>query len=316
MAELVKQTATAIAVSDSLTTLIDWVSIEMLAGFTIVIENAGGGSADDITDIQIDTSSDGGVTSSLDQHADTPAVPVSAGNSKKATFTETASFIRIRDICAAGNDTTANAILLADTTLVRICTLADVKDRLGITDTEHDGTINRIIAGLESVFNSKTNRQLIINAADVTEYHTGESQHINTTRYPIASITSIKEAYDYDFDSADALVANSGYRIISGGKNGIIYRMYNKWLKNEDGIQVVYRGGYAPAGQAPGAGETALPDDLREAAIEQASFIFKRRDDIGLSSTSHDGGSINKFSAMKLLPMVSEILDRYRRPSL
>ena len=75
MGQLVKKTAAAVAVDDSLTTLLDWTNIETLADFTIVIENAGGGSANDITDIQIDTSDDAGVTPSLDQHAGVPAVP-------------------------------------------------------------------------------------------------------------------------------------------------------------------------------------------------------------------------------------------------
>lgn len=317
MAEFIAKTPAAVAVDENLTVLIDWVNIEQVSGFTIIVENAGGGSADDITDVQLDTSDDGGITVNTDQHADTPAVPISAGNSKKGTFLQTAKFIRTRAVCAAGNDTTANAWLLADSAAGRICTLADVKDRLGITKTDHDITINRIISGLEAIFNSHTKRKLLVNAADVTEYYTGLSCYLQLARFPIVSITSIKIAYDYNFDSVDALTANTDYRLVNGGKNGILYRVYSTWPEIvEDAIQVIYRGGYCSAGQSPGAGEIALPADLREAAIEQASFIFKRKDDIGLSSVGFDGGSINKFSAIDLLPMVKKVLDTYRRPSL
>ena len=62
MSELAAKTSAAVAVDDSLTTLIDWTNIELMSGFTICVENAGGGSADDITDVQIDTSDDAGVT--------------------------------------------------------------------------------------------------------------------------------------------------------------------------------------------------------------------------------------------------------------
>lgn len=314
MAELITKTSAAVAVSDELTTLLDWTSIELFEGLTVIVANAGGGSGNDITDVQIDTSDDGGVTENLDQHDGVPAVPIASGTAKTGTFTETAGFVRVRAVCAEGEDTTATAFLLADSSSARICTLADVKDRLGLTDTEHDTLFNRIITGLETVFDNYTRRKLIANAADVTEYHGGYGNRLCLKRYPIASITSVKEASDYNFDIADSLVANDGYRVVNNGDNGIIYRIYGLWLAKEDSIQIIYRGGFCAAGQAPGDGETALPADIREAAIEQACFIFKRRDDIGLSSVSFNGGSVNKFSAMKLLPMVENILKQYRRP--
>jgi hypothetical protein len=316
MPELVAKTSAAVAVDENLTVLLDWVNIESVSGFTLVVDNAGGGSANDITDVQIDTSDDGGITSSLDQHAGVPTVPIASGEASQGTFTETAAFVRVRALCAAGQDTTADAHLLADSVTGRICTLTDVKDRLGISDTEHDAAINRIISGLESIFDGHTKHNLLVNAADVTEYYSGLGTLLQLARFPIVSITSIKIAYDYAFDSADALTADSDYRKIAGGENGILYRINLNWPENQDAIQVIYRGGYCSAGQTPGTGEYALPADLREAAIEQASFFFKRRDDLGLAGVSFEGGSISKFSSMDLLPMVKKILDNYRKPSL
>jgi hypothetical protein len=316
MPELVAKTSAAVAVDEDLTVLLDWVNIESVSGFTLVVDNAGGGSANDITDVQIDTSDDGGITSNLDQHAGIPAVPIATGKASEGTFTETAAFVRVRALCAAGQDTTAEAHLLADSVVGRICTLTDVRDRLGISDTEHDAAINRIISGLESIFDGHTKRKLLVNAADVTEYFSACGNRLQFNRYPVVSITSIKQAIDYDFDSADALTADSDYRLLANGRNGIIYRMLISWFEVPDSIQVVYRGGYCSAGQTPGTGEYALPADLREAAIEQASFFFKRRDDLGLAGVSFEGGSISKFSSMDLLPMVKKILDNYRKPSL
>ena len=316
MAELVKKTSAAVAVDENLTTLIDWINIESVSGFTITVNNAGGGSANDITDVQIDTSVDGGLTVLTDQHAGVPAVPIASGKAAQGTFTETAAFVRVRGLCAAGEDTTAEAILLADTSAARICTLNDVKDRLGLSDTDYDQMINTIIAGLLGIFNNYTRRTLIAPATDITEYYTGEGKLLQLREYPVISITSIKQAYDYDFDSADALTANTDYRMIRQGKNGVFFKLGMNWLSRDDSIEVIYRAGYCAAGVTPSASETALPDDLREAAILQASFIFKRKDDIGLSSVSSEGGSISKFQAIKLLPQTQEILNKYRRPSL
>lgn len=309
--ELVAKSS-AIAATDELITLIDWTNIESLSGFTVIVENAGGGSGDDLTDVQIDTSDDGGTTPALDQHAGVPAVPIASGNSKKGTFTSTAKFVRIRAKCDEGDDTTAAAILLADSTIGRICTLADVKDRLGLSETEYDVLINRIISGLETIFNNETMRQLLLNAVDETIYWTGSGgKRIILPRYPICSITSIKESIDYDFDNTDALEEDTDYRVLYD--KGIIYRINGKWLTQEDGIEIKYRGGFVSAGQLPGTDETAISNDLREAAIEQASFIYKRRMDIGLTSVSADGGSISSFSAMDLLPLVKQTLENNKR---
>lgn len=313
MSQLITKTSEAIAVDEDLTTLIDWTNIESFSGFTLIVENAGGGSANDITDVQIDTSDDAGVNVNTDQHPGVPTVPIASGDIAKGTFTETAKFIRIRAVCAEGEDTTAEAILLADSAAARICTLADIKERLGISNADNDIAINTIISGIEAIFNEHTGRILLLNATDVTEYYTGLSSHLQLKRYPIVSITSIKEALDYDFDNADALTANSDYRIVAGGKKGIIYRIYTNWLAADDAVQVIYKGGFCAAGVTPGENEFALPADLREAAIEQTSFIFKRRQDIGLAGVGFQGGSISKFSAIELLPNVKQILDHYKR---
>jgi len=314
MGQLIAKTASAVAVTDALATLLDWTSIELFSGFSVIIENAGGGSGNDITDVQIDTSPDGGVTVSTDQHAGVPAVPIAAGAAATGTFAETAAFVRVRAVCAEGGDTTAKAWLLADSALARICTLADVKGRLGITGTDYDVVLNRIILGIENIFDNYTRRKLIQVAADVTEYYAGCGQYLQLDRYPVIAITSVKQALDFAFDSADALLADENYRLL--GTTGIIYRLYQDWYSLPDSIQVICRGGYCPAAQAPGTGETALPAELREAAIEQSCFLFKRKDDLGLSSVSAEGGSISKFSAMKLLPLVTDILDSYKKPGL
>ena len=197
-----------------------------------------------------------------------------------------------------------------------LCTLEDCKLRRGLTNNDGDSLLSRIILGVAAAFESYCRRPLLLTAAAVTEYYTGQGQYLQLARYPIASITSIKDASDYNFTSAVALVADSDYRLIRAGEKGILYSMLGDWDPNPDAIQVIYRGGFVAAGDAVGTGETALPADLREAAIEQAVFLFQRKDDMGLVQVNYQGGSINKQVDMNLLPQVKLILDNYRRPSL
>jgi len=316
MSQLVKKTDAAVAVTDELVTLIDWINIENFSDFFLIIDNVGGGSGNDISDIQIDTSPDAGITESLDQHADVPAVPIATGKSATETFTETAAYVRVRGLCADGEDTTASAFLLAGSASALICTLDDVKVRLGITDAESDQLINTIIAGVGGIFDSYTHRTLIAPAADVTEQVTGYSYMLRVKRYPIISITSIKEAWDYEFDDAELLTNPEDYVIAGGGEKGVLMRRVGMWPLLPESIQIIYRGGYCAAGETPGTGEHQLPDEIREAAIMQASFTYKRKDDIGLSAVSFGGTGIQKFSAIDLLPQVKEVLKTYRRLSL
>jgi len=198
-----------------------------------------------------------------------------------------------------------------------ICTLADVKQRLAIEGkNEYDDMISRIILGVESKFDSETGRRLVAPAEAAAEYYTGCGAYLQLTSYPVVEIVSVKESYSYDFDNEVALTANDHYRSVKGGKNGVLFRVGSRWLGIEDGIEIVHRSGYCAADAIPGANEHALPDDLREAAIEQACFIFKRRDDIGLASVGFEGGSMQKFSAMNLLPFVKDVLNNYERPPL
>lgn len=199
---------------------------------------------------------------------------------------------------------------------VKLCTLANVTDRLNETSSDYDTMLTSIIEALEPLFDNYLDRSLIVTAEDVTEYYSPAGDMLQIKRYPVVSITSVKESIDYDFDNTDAYTANEEYRLINDGKRGVIYRMYSAFFSVPDCLQVIYRGGYTAAGDSPGDGETALPSDIVEAAIEQACHIFQRRNDIGLAAVSFDGGSISKYEQVKLLPGVKQILEKYRRPAL
>lgn len=200
-----------------------------------------------------------------------------------------------------------------------LCLRQDVKDRLGkgSSDTEYDDLIDQIIAGFSARADSYTRRTLTATESAVTEYHTGHCHLLHLQNYPIISITSVKESWTSDYVSdVTELTEDADFRQASGGKNGILQRLYGVWPCAFESIQVVYRGGYAEPDAELGDGETALPEDLREAAIVQCTFAFKRRDDLGLSGVSFDGGSFNKFESYKLLPEVQAVLDSYRRISI
>lgn len=316
MGHLIAEQTTATAVTAALTTLIDWTYTEPFTAQRIIVENTGGGSADDITDVQIDESADGGATSDLDQHAATPAVPIVAGAAAHKTLTSTAKWLRVRAKCTTAEDTTAKAWLMADNMTGMLCTLADLRIRLSFEagDTTDDQMLYSIMRGVAARFDRFCNRTLIRNTSDATEYYNGDVRRLYLQRYPVISITSVTEALDWDWTSATALTADDDYHLVSAA--GALHRVATTWLSGVDSVRVIYQGGYAPAGAILATGETALPIDIVEAALMQCMCNYKRRDDIGLSSASAMGGSISKFSSSELLPDVKDILQKYRRGAL
>ena len=195
-----------------------------------------------------------------------------------------------------------------------LCLITDIKTRLGV-GAEFDDILTAIVAGVSSIFDGYCDRTLLAPEETVTLRRMGYGQYLQLPQYPIVEIPSVTEAWDYDFDNADPLVEGTDYMQLDGGAKGVLYRIWGAWPLLPGSVEIVYRGGYLAAGETPeeDSAEVALPADLREAAVQQACLLFKRRDDIGLSSVSALGGSVSVFAQLELLPLVKQTLDRYRR---
>ena len=74
-----------------------------------------------------------------------------------------------------------------------------------------------------------------------------------------------------------------------------------------------YTGGYVLPGTSPGAGQTALPDDLEQAAVEQVPYWFRNRDNTGLLRTWPHDGTYQAFLQADLLLEVRAVLKKYER---
>ncbi|HUW99373.1 MAG TPA: hypothetical protein VMY35_00205 [Phycisphaerae bacterium] len=200
-----------------------------------------------------------------------------------------------------------------------LCILADVKAFLGINaqDTEHDAVLNKDIAGVSAQLARAAGR--IHDEIPVLEKTTGAVQYFSPdprTRtiwlaaYPVISITEIKEACFGAFDDADALVENESYQILK--PRGRLVRI-GFWLPGVQTVRVTYNGGYTAAGDTPGDGETALPDDVVRKATKQVAFYFRRRAQLGVTSAGVQGGSYTAYARDELLPDVRETMNRFAR---
>ena len=71
--------------------------------------------------------------------------------------------------------------------------------------------------------------------------------------------------------------------------------------------------GYVLPGDSPAAGQTALPDDLEQAAVEQVAYWFRNRDTTGLIRSWPHGGTYEAFLQSDLLLEVRAVLKRHER---
>jgi len=86
------------------------------------------------------------------------------------------------------------------------------------------------------------------------------------------------------------------------------------WQVSRDGIaRVTYTGGYLLPGTTPSAGQTALPSDLEQAAVEQVAYWFQNREALGLTRLWPHGGTYEQLSGLDLLPSVGATLKRHQR---
>lgn len=195
-----------------------------------------------------------------------------------------------------------------------LCTLAQLKSRLGISDSDSDTLLGEIITGVSAQLQGQggCGRQLALDSGRVEYINVAEQRmaSIWVDRYPIASITEVKEALYEQFDDADALTVNESYQF--NPDTGELRRI-GWWLYGMRTVKVTYDGGYVLPDDVAGEGETELPAEIVEAAIEQASFVYQRRDSLGLTSVGSQGGSASAYAQDKLLPGVAETMKGFRR---
>ncbi len=186
-----------------------------------------------------------------------------------------------------------------------ICTLDEIKAQIGIDDTEEDAALTIWVDGLESRFERYLQRKLL-RQVDREQYFSGrgDSRVVYLDLFPVESITEV--TIEEQAHSGYGLIRNRGRLLYSDVLDG------TSWPYGDDNIRVVWTGGYVAAGEVVGAGQHAMPDDIRRALILQVSYEWRHKEQIGLKSVGMDGTNISMAPA-SLLMEVKDSLGPYRR---
>ena len=193
-----------------------------------------------------------------------------------------------------------------------LCSLSSLQDFMGITGFKNAGMLERCINRATALFEAVTRRKLAARDysydSDSDDYDadnaildgTGRNELV-LPQYPINSLSTLRiDTLEIDERSG---VFDTGW--VLDKQNGII-RLQG----------LVFSPGYKNIDIAYNAGFSTIPDDLAEAAMEQAAWFFKQSAPggnlLGVSAKNLADGSIS-YTARDLLPGVKPVLETYKK---
>jgi hypothetical protein len=184
--------------------------------------------------------------------------------------------------------------------------LSTIKNRLGITDTVDDTLLTNLIKFASGRFDRECNRSFA-RASGVTEEFGGDEAELRLGRYPIESVTSLH----LKTTESDGWVEQTGIAYLL--RDACIISLSGALGTRQQQLRVTYAGGYVLPGATPGSGQTALPDEIEQACIEQVALWYQRRHHLGLASVPTAERTFYKLAEVDLLPQVAAILRQYTR---
>ena len=192
-----------------------------------------------------------------------------------------------------------------------LCTLADVKQWLGITDALSDALLTSLITRSSQGIRTWLARDLT--EATLTENYDGTgTSRLSLRAFPVTAVSSVivnglvvpaassPVVYGYMFDKFGIYL--TGLNAVGGNL------VPNMWVgsyfpRANQNVQVVYTAGFNP-----------MPDDITQACIEQVGYKSMQRKHIGKKSENISAGGMGtSYQEGLLAPEVRGMLGQYRK---
>jgi hypothetical protein len=186
--------------------------------------------------------------------------------------------------------------------------LTTIKTRLGLSDfdVKDDALLTNFIKAFSAQADNECRRTLA-RMADTTQEFNPAEPHILLASYPLETVSR----FELKTNETDGWVVQPNVEFLIR-RNCVISLAAPLGTSRQDG-RVTYTGGYVLPGTTPGAGQTALPSDLEQAAVEQVAAWYQNRDKLGLTLHRPYQGTYDRFAQVDLLPNVRIILEKYER---
>jgi hypothetical protein len=186
--------------------------------------------------------------------------------------------------------------------------LATLKARLKIDATYlvEDDLLTNFIKLTSDRFENECNRTFA-RAVGATEEFNGEELEIIVANYPLEAVS----AWHLKTNETEGWVAQTGVDYLI--RRGSVLSLYARLGTAKQIGRVTYTGGYVLPVDTVGSGQTALPDEIQFACVEQCAYLFQNRNRLGMTAITGEGGSVQQFAQIDLLPSVKATLKAYER---
>ncbi len=187
-----------------------------------------------------------------------------------------------------------------------LATLDTIRARLGLLDLVDDVLLTQYGAWVHGRFNLICNR-VFERTADSRWEFDGDVTELRPINFPVESVAG----FDLKTDETTGWIAQANVSYLV--RNKTVIRIHSPIGTSAQIARVTYTGGYVLPGTTPASGQLALPDEIQQAATEQVAYLYQNRNRLGLTSISGEGGSIQQFAQLDLLPAVKATLKKYER---
>src|SRR6266571_4985055 len=154
--------------------------------------------------------------------------------------------------------------------------LSTVKSRLALTVTDYDDILTSAIRAVSDRFDKETNRTLSRTITATHEIDATDTEVLPPC-YPVESVTK----FELKSNETDGWSEQTGVQYLIRHQCVISLsaplNSQPSTLNSPALARVTLTGGYVLPGDTPVAGQTALPDDLEQAAVEQIAYWFRNQ---------------------------------------
>ena len=193
-----------------------------------------------------------------------------------------------------------------------LTSLSTIKSRLAILDTDSDALLTNALKAVSARFDNECNRTFA-RAVNATHEFNAEEIELRPPCYPIEAVTK----FEIKSNEADGWSEQTGVAYLIRRQCVISLCSPLSSLNSPlSTARLTYTGGYVLPGTSLGAGQTALPDDLEQAAVEQVAYWYQNRDKLGLVRIWPHDGTFETFAQLDLLIQVKAVLRKYERWSV
>jgi len=181
-----------------------------------------------------------------------------------------------------------------------LCTLAQVKTTLGITDSANDDILTRLINATTDYIESYCDRRFALTQYTDEYYNGYGDDELVLRQFPISEAEEDVPTISFIDKGTETAVSIDDCEIYYD--EGIIY--YSIFPKGRKNIKISYKAGYA-----------TIPADLAQACIEIVVANYNRSKTVAVKSESIGSYSVT-YADVQASPHAKGILNLYRNPNL